>query len=459
MMPPRSRQPAQLKFSPHRVLGRAAAMRAVLFWAVALLPALTGLVAAQATLRFDDSGALRIVQLADVHVGEGAADAHTVQLVRRVLAAERPGLAVLSGDMVSGFAFPAGDVAGRLGRLFDRGSSTHLTASWYERQWRRLVAPLHAAGVPYAAILGNHDGEADLGRRGVTELASAVGGSLSLTLPGPEGLPGGGNYWIDVLEPQGEAVAARIWMVDSGNRGCGQLAWGWGCVPVDTVEWVRQQAALLPRVPSLAFVHIPLPQHMLAWERGPVNGTKGEMVGCPGMDTGFFELAREVGITAVYSGHDHNNDFAGTVHGVRLAYGRKSGFGSYGPAGRLQHGARVIELRQGEDPAGSPTWIRQEDGSQQFQAAGPEDRPFRQHTCNLDASGCDNSLGPRACLALRSARNAATLLAVLAGLAVAATTTSLAAFVLARRVQQHLRRQRGWQQVKSSEKPLGPAAV
>lgn len=55
---------------------------------------------------------------------------------------------------------------------------------------------------------------------------------------------------------------------------------------------MRRQAARLPRVPSLAFVHIPLPQHMLAWERGPVNGTKGEMVGCPGLDTGFFELAR-----------------------------------------------------------------------------------------------------------------------------------------------------------------------
>lgn len=149
--------------------------------------------------------------------------------MERVLAAEQPGLAVLSGDMVSGFAFPAGDLAGRLGRLFSSSKSrgAPLTASWYEQQWRRLVAPLHGAGVPYAAILGNHDGEADLSRRDVAELASAVGGSLSLTRPGPEGLPGGGNYWIDVLEPRGEAVAARIWMLDSGNRGCGHLAWGW----------------------------------------------------------------------------------------------------------------------------------------------------------------------------------------------------------------------------------------
>lgn len=154
-----------------------------------------------------------------------------LQLIERVLEDEQPGLAVLSGDMVSGFAFPAGDLAGRLGRLVGSSGSSQLTASWYEQQWHRLVEPLHAAGVPYASILGNHDGEADLGRRDVAELAHAVGGALSLTRPGPPGLPGGGNYWIDVLEPQGQAAVARIWMLDSGNRGCGRLAWGWWAGP------------------------------------------------------------------------------------------------------------------------------------------------------------------------------------------------------------------------------------
>lgn len=424
-------------------------MRAVLWWALALLPALA---AAQTSLCFKDDRTLRIVQLTDLHVGEGPADADTLHLIERVLEDEQPGLAVLSGDMVSGFAFPAGDLAGRLGRLVGSSGSSQLTASWYEQQWHRLVEPLHAAGVPYASILGNHDGEADLGRRDVAELAHAVGGALSLTRPGPPGLPGGGNYWIDVLEPQGQAAVARIWMLDSGNRGCGRLAWGWGCVPADTVDWVRQQAARLPPVPSLAFVHIPLPQHMLAWERGAVNGTKGEMVGCPGVDTGFFELARELGITAIYSGHDHNNDFAGAVDGVRLAYGRKSGFGSYGPTGGLQHGARVIELVLGEDPAASATWIWQQDGTRHVQMPAPQDRPLRQHMCNLDASACDKALGPRTCLALRNARNTATLLAVLAGLAAAAATTAAAAVILASRARQHARRQRGWQRVDSKEK-------
>lgn len=202
-------------------------------------------------------------------------------------------------------------------------------------------------------------------------------------------------------------------------------------------------------------------------------------------------------------------------------------WGSYGPTGGLQHGARVIELRLGEDPAGSATWVRQQDGSQQFQAAAPEvrcragrllfepsetsrgstqpcrvmhhtsgcpvawprlhcccwccihtegppprahpppvaahaplqDRPRRQHSCNLDASACDKALGPRACLALRSARNAATLLAVLAGLAATTAVTAAAALILVRRSRQHASRQRGWQRVDSTEKPLGAAAA
>lgn len=61
----------------------------------------------------------------------------------------------------------------------------------------------------------------------------------------------------------------------------------------DVVEWVRQQAAALPRVPSLAFIHIPIPQFAAAWSSGaPANGTKGEPSGCPLADSGFFAVAK-----------------------------------------------------------------------------------------------------------------------------------------------------------------------
>lgn len=42
-------------------------------------------------------------------------------------------------------------------------------------------------------------------------------------------------------------------------------------------------------------------------------------------------------------GHDHNNDYYGNYDGVNLAYGRKTGYGAYGPSGML-HGARVFEV-------------------------------------------------------------------------------------------------------------------
>lgn len=122
---------------------------------------------------------------------------------------------------------------------------------------------------------------------------AATGVGLSLTRPGPAGLPGAGAYWIDVLGPgTSRDVAARIWMVDSGNRGCDGTASGWGCVDARTVAWVRAQAARLPRVPSLAVVHIPVPQFALAWGGADANGTKGELSGCPLRDTGFFQAAQ-----------------------------------------------------------------------------------------------------------------------------------------------------------------------
>lgn len=62
-----------------------------------------------------------------------------------MLAAERPDLVAMSGDQVSGFAWNGG-------------------AAWFEERWRQLLQPSLAAGVPHAAILGNHDGEAGLGQ-------------------------------------------------------------------------------------------------------------------------------------------------------------------------------------------------------------------------------------------------------------------------------------------------------
>lgn len=115
---------------------------------------------------------------------------------------------------------------------------------------------------------------------------------------------------------------------------------------------------------------------------------------------------REAGIAAIYCGHDHASNYAAVVDGegacptrgsssppaawrpllhsqllrgncaarptaaagVQLAYGQKTGYGSYGPlpGHPMRRGARVVLLQQG---GGSSTWLRQEGGSLVQQAA------------------------------------------------------------------------------------------
>jgi len=49
-------------------------------------------------------------------------------------------------------------------------------------------------------------------------------------------------------------------------------------------------------------------------------------------------------ITGVFCGHDHDNDYGGFVNNIEVVYGRKTGFGGYGPPPEFTRGARVIEL-------------------------------------------------------------------------------------------------------------------
>ena len=59
--------------------------------------------------------------------------------------------------------------------------------------------------------------------------ASAAAAALSHTRRGPAHLTGAGNYWLDVYDPSGRRIAARIWLLDSGDRGCASSRLGW-CV-------------------------------------------------------------------------------------------------------------------------------------------------------------------------------------------------------------------------------------
>jgi pre-mRNA-splicing factor SYF1 len=76
------------------------------------------------------------------------------------------------------------------------------------------------------------------------------------------------------------------------------------------------------------------------------------------MNTGLLSVIRENNVTAwVISGHDHQNDYYGNYDGTVLAFGRKTGYGGYGPANFLR-GARVYEMSIENGEWKVETWVR-----------------------------------------------------------------------------------------------------
>jgi len=123
-------------------------------------------------------------------------------------------------------------------------------------------------------------------------------------------------------------LAAALYFLDSGGYdalGIGHYDW----IAHDQIAWYRRVSALLGRCG-------------------------------PALNSGFFAALVEAGdVMGAFCGHDHVNDYEGELHGVRLAYGRVTGFAEYGREG-FPRGARVIRLYEGRRRF--DTWMRLEGG-------------------------------------------------------------------------------------------------
>jgi hypothetical protein len=288
-------------------------------------------------LRFRPDGRFRIVQFTDTHFCDGSVlDRRTASLMEGVLAEERPDLVVLTGDVIDGAR--AGDARGA---------------------WRQATAPMVARGIPWAAVFGNHDDEGGVDRAAQLAIQRRLPGCL--TRRGPRSLPGIGNFVLEIAAARTAGrTAALLYFLDShaySPTGAGMYAW----IRHDQIAWYRRQARRRrPRdgrpLPALAFFHIPLPEYATAWELGRRRGSRHEPVFCPAVNSGLFATLHECGdVIGTFAGHDHVNDFEAELLGVRLCYGRATGYNEYGRRG-FARGARVIELREGR--RSFDTWLR-----------------------------------------------------------------------------------------------------
>jgi len=315
----------------------------------------------ESDLRFRPDGTFTVVQFTDLHFKNGeAADERTSALMAEVLEAERPDLAVLTGDVIDG-----------------KHSQDPAAA------WRLATRPLVEHGIPWAAVFGNHDDEGNLSRTQLMEVQRTI--SHCLSQPGPEDVSGVGNYVLSIRGSEGEQPAAVLYFLDSNSYAETEIA-GYGWIRRDQIAWYLQTARALrvenggEPLPGLAFFHIPLPEYNEVWDLHICHGHKYEPICSPLLNSGFFAALHEAGdVMGTFVGHDHVNDFVGELYGIRLCCGRGTGFNTYGRQG-FKRGARLIQLQEGVRDF--RTWLRLEGG--EVETEQPQHEPlFHRRTCIL----------------------------------------------------------------------------
>lgn len=291
-------------------------------------------------LMFNDDKRFKIVQFTDIHWQNGQPiDQQSGDLMDSIAQAESPDLIVLTGDMLSG------------GACNDAVKSL-----------QQIIEIIERSGKPWSAVFGNHDDEGTASRQ---ELMAAMQESeLSIIEPGPEDVPGVGNFVLPIHSLDKSDPAALLYFIDSGSYAPTDIG-GYDWIRRGQIEWYLSESARYTelvgsQLPALAFFHIPIPEYHEVWDFHTCYGVKYEDVCAPKVNSGFFAALHEAGdVMGTFVGHEHINDFWGELHGIRLCYGRTTGFNSYGRDG-FPRGARVIELIEGERHF--ETWLHLENG-------------------------------------------------------------------------------------------------
>lgn len=93
---------------------------------------------------------------------------------------------------------------------------------------------------------------------------------------------------------------------------------------------------------NLLFTHIPLQEYREIENVKEFHGSFNEPIACSKINSDLFsQMLLNRDIEGMFVGHDHDNDFTINLYGIRLNFGRVSGYNTYGD---LQRGARLIEL-------------------------------------------------------------------------------------------------------------------
>lgn len=312
-------------------------------------------------LKFKNDGSFRILFISDIHGGVGYDSEHTVAAIQALTDGTKPDLVLLGGD-IAGPGYIHIETQQQLKEMLDT-----------------MVSPMENAGIPWAHVYGNHDNNYGLENQDHQPVYESYPHCLSKA--GPEYLAGCGNYVLPIYDKNGDKIIFNVFGFDThrsmggfkkdfnlpeetqfytesnGENGNGdtirfdQLLWYWQVS--EALEELNGQ-----KIPALAYMHIPLPEHDLVTryrDKCKLEGIQLEDVSCTPLNSGAFSTFLQRGdVKAVVCGHDHVNDFSAVYCGITLAY---DGFLSYHACHREDiRGGRIFDLNA-DNPSEFKTYM------------------------------------------------------------------------------------------------------
>lgn len=311
----------------------------------------------ETVLQFGDDGKFTILQFADIQDGYPLMTI-TKKLIQDTIKKVQPDLIVLTGDNISG------------------GSTTTKVVT--RAAINEFMSIFEKAGIPTAAVFGNHDDESALADK---DFQMSVYESYDCFVGYNEGdiIPGVGTYNLPIMSSDGEKIAFNIWMTDSGTYNSENDLGGYACTTKEQIAWYVEKSEELKAqnggkaVPSINFQHIIVPEiyeALAECEEGApesishngkfltlpegVEGHLHENPCPPNYSNGQFDAFLQQGdVLATVSGHDHKNDFVVPYKGVDIVNTPGVGFSSYNDE---TVGSRVFVIDE-NDPENYETYV------------------------------------------------------------------------------------------------------
>ncbi len=324
----------------------------VLLAIVTLLP-LSAFAAADEPLYFDENGDFKILIIADPQ-DIALPQRGMLALINASLDAAKPDLVVFLGDVIHGPAI--------------------LTEAGAKKAIDNIVSPVAEREIPFAVVFGNHDDEGGVSKETQIEWYNTYDGCL--VVEGEE-MSGCGNYNLLIKDKFDGRNLFNLWFIDSGTYVYTEaLGRSYAYVEADQLDWYKKASEKLAvenggePLPSFVFQHIPVPEvydmltvvpqtadgavkgHGIYSENYYVanpqyieKGALGEGPCPPDTNSGEFSAWRETGdVVAAFFGHDHTNDYEGSLDGIDMVSTMGACFFIYG-AGE-NHGTRLVTLHK-----------------------------------------------------------------------------------------------------------------